>query len=67
MFLKQKKSEKIDNDKSKMTTKFGAKMYHILVLMYIVFKMSYSVKLICSIGKESKMCSCSERQGKYVL
>ena len=49
------------------TTKIGAKMYHILVLIYIVFKVSYSVILICSIGKESKMFSCTEEQRKYVL
>ena len=49
------------------TTKFGAKMYHILVLIYIVFKVSHSVIFICSIGKESKMFSCTEGQEKYVL
>ena len=49
------------------TTKFGAKMYRFLVLIYIVFKGSYSVIFICSIGKESKMFSCTVGQGKYVL
>ena len=36
-------------------------MYHIVVLIN-VFKVSYSVKFICSLGKESKMFSCTEGQ-----
>ena len=49
------------------TTKIGAEMYHILVLLYIVFVLSCSVIFICIIGKESQMFSCTLGQGEYVL
>ena len=41
MFLKQKKYKKIDN--KECTTQSGAKVYHILVLVYNVFRMSCTI------------------------